>query len=691
MALREKSRRDRLCWLLMLKISLCLALLAGSVSAQTADTVIFRAVLLPANEVPAINNAARGVADVVASAVRDASGQIVSGSVDVLLRVTLPAAITATGLNLHNGTAGQVVPVALSTGLATGNTRALQAGADSIRIPIAVNGANAAALGMLRSLYQDPSKFYLNLTTSDQANGLMRGQLAKAQMAVLMATLASDKVLPAPVSDTGSGFGQVVAIGTRDAAGNWASGEVYLWASAFSTDLSSFNGFHIHAGAAGSTGAIAITGTMPAGFAPDPNGFAALGPVYVEITTTNAVQTGAFSSLFANPSSLYVDLHTPNNPNGVLRAQLRLTDSTTFPLLLDSANETTPPASRVQAPATLTLYTLRNEDGTVAAGTLWSRLALRFPQADQFIGLYIHDAGAKADGPISIQAAPDFYSDTGFGAYTGWSAPVLRVDTLNELVENPESHYLNLHSVGFPSGVVRAQLGAGAPSAAVTAVIAGNLDKAATAIAPGGLISIFGTALAKVPAGLDGWTGQQLPARLNGTRVTIGGKLAPLLYVSANQINAQVPVDVAAGVQTLVVDNGNGGGGAYSVDVAAAAPAIFFSPLAAVLKNANFSVVTAGNPARAGEALLIFCTGLGQTTPPIGTGALVSGAGLSQTAPAGVTIGGKNASVLYSAASPGFAGLYQVAFTVPAGLSGSVPLQITMGRATSNTVTIPVQ
>ena len=47
--------------------------------------------------------------------------------------------------------------------------------------------------------------------------------------------------------------------------------------------------------------------------------------------------------------------------------------------------------------------------------------------------------------------------------------------------------------------------------------------------------------------------------------------------------------------------------------------------------------------------------------------------------------------MIYSAASPGFAGLYQIAFTVPSGLTGNQPLQIVMGAATSNIVTIPVQ
>jgi uncharacterized protein (TIGR03437 family) len=46
---------------------------------------------------------------------------------------------------------------------------------------------------------------------------------------------------------------------------------------------------------------------------------------------------------------------------------------------------------------------------------------------------------------------------------------------------------------------------------------------------------------------------------------------------------------------------------------------------------------------------------------------------------------------VYSIASPGFAGLYQVAVTVPTGLSGAVSLTMQESNAISNTVTITVK
>ena len=653
-----------------------LFLLSVPLFSQSADSTFFRAVLLPASEVPPINNASRAVADILASAIRDSSGNIISGNIDILLRTTLPAANTITGLNLHNAPTGQTAPIALTTGLSAANSRPLQSGADLIHIPIPV--ATPAAVAILTTLLTDPTRFYLNVTSIDQANGLMRGQLQRTQSIVLLGLLDSANVTPA-IDNAAAGVAQVVAIGTRDTAGNWTSGEVYVWTVNSSNDPTAINAIQIHTGAPGIAGATAITSTLPPATLPDINGSVQLGPVYTEITVTNATQVNGFTNLFVNPTSLYLDLHTTQNPNGLARAQLRPTDHATFPLTIAGA------------PMNLTVYTLRKQDGSVAAATMLCDLNLRLSGATQILGLWLHDAPAGADGPVSLKLTPDFSTDTGFANYNTWTAPILRLDTVQDVLNNPESHYVALHTVDDPGGTARAQLGPRPSTAAIIAALAADLDKTATTLVPGGLATVFGTALNKVPADLSGWTGTQLPTTLNGASVNIAGKLAPLIYVSPNQVNLQVPLDVPTGVQTVTVDNGTGASVAFSVNVAAAAPAIFFAPVPAILKNANFSVVTSTNPARSGDVLLVYLTGLGQTTPALTTGLIVPSNALPATRPVTATIGGRPATVVYSTASPGFTGLYQVAVTVPVGVTGSVPLQLQMGGATSNTVTIPVQ
>jgi uncharacterized protein (TIGR03437 family) len=287
----------------------------------------------------------------------------------------------------------------------------------------------------------------------------------------------------------------------------------------------------------------------------------------------------------------------------------------------------------------------------------------------------------------------NFSSDTGVGNYYNYTAGLSNVATLNDVLTNPENHYANIHTTLDPGGSARSQLAPVVSTVpAVAAAISANLDKTATIVAPGGLFSIFGTNLVKVTATLNGWVGPVLPKSLNGTSVTVGGKDAALVYVSPNQINAQVPVDVAPGPQAVVVKNAVGPSVSFNVTVAATAPAIFFAPSAAVLKNSDFSLVTASNPAKAGDVILVYCTGLGLTSPSSPTGTLVPGSAAPATnVPVTATIGGKPATVTYAIASPGFAGLYQVALTVPAGVAGSSPIVLTQGTTNSNSVSIAVQ
>jgi len=107
-------------------------------------------------------------------------------------------------------------------------------------------------------------------------------------------------------------------------------------------------------------------------------------------------------------------------------------------------------------------------------------------------------------------------------------------------------------------------------------------------------------------------------------------------------------------------------------------------------------MVDASNAAMPGSTVLqIFCTGLGAVTnqPQTGFPAPSSNPLAETTTIPTVTIGGVPANVLFSGLAPGFVGEYQVNALVPATtLAGSaVPVAISIGGVTSNTVTIAVQ
>ena len=95
-----------------------------------------------------------------------------------------------------------------------------------------------------------------------------------------------------------------------------------------------------------------------------------------------------------------------------------------------------------------------------------------------------------------------------------------------------------------------------------------------------------------------------------------------------------------------------------------------------------------------GEFVSTFCTGLGPVTnqPATGDAASINSLSGTTTTPT-VTIGGVAATVSFSGLATGFVGLYQVDVQVPANAppGDNVPVVLSIGGATSNTVTIAIQ
>jgi uncharacterized protein (TIGR03437 family) len=214
--------------------------------------------------------------------------------------------------------------------------------------------------------------------------------------------------------------------------------------------------------------------------------------------------------------------------------------------------------------------------------------------------------------------------------------------------------------------------------------------------APGGILSIFGTSLAPATASASSIP---LPTMLAGLTVTINGYTAPLYYVSPTQLNLQIPYEVTpAAAVTLHISN-NGEGAFDSFPVSAAAPAIFTtnaegSGQGAIL-NLAYELVDASNPATAGSTYLqIYCMGLGAVSDaPADGGAAPSNPLASTSTEAQVTIGGVAATAIFTGLAPGYVGLYQVNVLVPAAVAAgnAVPVVVSIGGVSSNTVTIAVQ
>jgi uncharacterized protein (TIGR03437 family) len=215
-------------------------------------------------------------------------------------------------------------------------------------------------------------------------------------------------------------------------------------------------------------------------------------------------------------------------------------------------------------------------------------------------------------------------------------------------------------------------------------------------LSPGLIFTIKGTNLGPTaPAfgALD--SNGRVSSEIAGVQVLVNNYPCPLLYVSATQINAIAPYEIASAVgdfASIEVINNGVPGTVWFVGVAPTNPGIFSfdngKGQAAVLNQDN-SVNGAANPAARGSIIQIFATGEGQTMPPGVDGAIANGSVIPVPAATNtsITIGGVAAtSIGYAGTLPGgVAGAFQIDATIPASAptGSAVPIVFSIGGASS--------
>lgn len=216
-------------------------------------------------------------------------------------------------------------------------------------------------------------------------------------------------------------------------------------------------------------------------------------------------------------------------------------------------------------------------------------------------------------------------------------------------------------------------------------------------VVAGEIATLFGSNLTS-STGINLTSGLPLPNTFLTDSLMVNTNPAALFAVDnvsgQQQINFQVPWGVASGpMANITIENNNVTSASLSVPVLAAQPGIFNytaggDTFGAIL-HANFQLANTANPAKAGETVLIYCTGLGAVSSPPADGA--AGNGQETTATPTVTIGGTKAFVSFSGLAPTFVGLYQINAEVPASAaSGNQPVVVTLAGASSNSVLLPV-
>lgn len=170
-----------------------------------------------------------------------------------------------------------------------------------------------------------------------------------------------------------------------------------------------------------------------------------------------------------------------------------------------------------------------------------------------------------------------------------------------------------------------------------------------------------------------------LPTALPGTgvRVVINSILAYVYYVSPRQVNVLIP-SLTPGPATLQLEVNGIAGPEVRLLLRDTAPGLFtFADGATVIGvHGDWSLITSDAPARAGEEIVIFATGLGVTTPATPSGQIPQGARqIKDHANFKVWLNGtalEPEAVDYVGGAPGYAGVYQINITLPVTLASDI-------------------
>lgn len=239
-------------------------------------------------------------------------------------------------------------------------------------------------------------------------------------------------------------------------------------------------------------------------------------------------------------------------------------------------------------------------------------------------------------------------------------------------------------------------------------------DSAAPALAPGEIVSIFGSGLGPATALTATPSGNAYPTTLGSPAAVVEFETAtntwvaaPLIAISANLINCQVPFGIGANSnQRMRVTYNSITSANFTYSGVAADPGVFTvdssgrgqaAALNYIAETQTFSLNSASNPAPRGGVLVLYLTGAGAITPaPATDGTLVGATPIPNlVGTPSVTIGGEAASVLTATAIPGaLGGLAQLSVTVPSGLKAGKELAVVVsigGRNSPATATVSVK
>jgi uncharacterized protein (TIGR03437 family) len=221
----------------------------------------------------------------------------------------------------------------------------------------------------------------------------------------------------------------------------------------------------------------------------------------------------------------------------------------------------------------------------------------------------------------------------------------------------------------------------------------------ATVLTPESIVTAYGAKLATGTVLSSG----SLTTTLGGTTVTItdsagAAVLAPLFYVSALQVNYEVPGTVALGKANVTVKSGDGTTSTGTVTIADVQPGLFTFNSDGLVTGRIVRVAPDGQQTQENVYVQDSAGNILATPVDVTNGQVFLvfyGTGLRR-APADqvtVSIGGVNAPLAYAGPQGSFVGLDQVNVVIPASLAGrgDVPIVLTAAGKQANTVRITIK
>jgi len=432
------------------------------------------------------------------------------------------------------------------------------------------------------------------------------------------------------------------------------------------------------------------SGAAPAPAAVQVSGSSSAETFAVSVTTQSGGNWLAVTPAAAStPMALSVSVNPSGLSGGTYNGTVTISRGNETPLAVAVGLTVTTPPTVTAAPTSLS-FAYQSSGALPAPATLQvsgsaSAVAFIASTATQSGGVWLTVSSTSGSTPATLSVSADPTGLTS-GTYTG----TVTITGTNGATGST--------TVGVTLTV--------ALSAPTISAVTNAASSRSGPIAPGEMVSIFGTAIGPPKAvsltlNKDG----TVATSLGGVQALFNNIPAPLTYVSGSQINAVVPYEMAGLLVPYVQIKYLGQtSNVISLTAAPASPALFTvngsGTGSAVILNQDYSPNGPTHPAARGSYVVLYLTGEGQTSPPGVTGSVTAVSSKpppltpQPLLPVAVLIDGQPASVTFDGEAPTFiSGILQINIQIPMNLpSGDLPIQVLVGTSsTQGGVTISVQ